>query len=146
MANAEYEINLIINSNYKFIDVGHDLVKTLCTFIGFDQDTTDDIILAVREGISNAIKLGNRCDLAKKVSVKMRYDSGELSITIEDEGEGFDDSKLEDPRTPENLLKATGRGIFFMKNLMDEVFFTHHGTVLHMKKFLQSTDEKTAAN
>jgi serine/threonine-protein kinase RsbW len=140
MAGAEYEVDLIINSNYKFIDIGHDLVKYLCNLIGFDEDTTHWIILAVREGISNAIKHGNKCDLLKKVVVKMIYQDHELSVTIEDEGDGFDPSKVQNPLLPENLLKSTGRGIFYIKSFMDDVeyaFKNNNGTILKMKKHLQ---------
>lgn len=140
MAGAEYEVDLIINSNYKFIDIGHDLVKYLCNLIGFDEDTTHWIILAVREGISNAIKHGNKCDLLKKVVVKMIYQDNQLSVTIEDEGDGFDPSKVQNPLLPENLLKSTGRGIFYIKSFMDDVeyeFKGSSGTILKMKKHLQ---------
>ena len=141
MAGAEYEVDLIINSNYKFIDIGHDLVKYLCNLIGFDEDTTHWIILAVREGISNAIKHGNNCDTSKKVIVKMTYDNKELDVCIQDQGEGFDPGQVQNPLLPENLLKPTGRGIFYIKSFMDEVqyeFRQNHGTILRMKKILQT--------
>lgn len=141
MGGAEYEVDIIINSNYKFIDIGHDVVKYLCNLIGFDEDNTHWIILAVREGISNAIKHGNKCDESKKVVVRMSYQDRALNVSIEDEGEGFDPAQVQNPLLPENLLKATGRGIFYIKNFMDDVQFNFkpngHGTILRMKKILQ---------
>lgn len=142
MAAAEYEVDLVVNSNYKFIDIGHDLVKYLCNLIGFDEDTTHWIILAVREGISNAIKHGNQCDLEKKVNIRMTYDKETFEITIEDFGNGFDPSQVKNPLLPENLLKSTGRGIFYIRSFMDDVQFEfkeQNGTVLKMKKFLQKS-------
>lgn len=142
MAAAEYEVDLVVNSNYKFIDIGHDLVKYLCNLIGFDEDTTHWIILAVREGISNAIKHGNQCDLEKKVNVRMTYENEAFEITIEDFGDGFDPAKVQNPLLPENLLKSTGRGIFYIKSFMDDVQFEFkekNGTILKMKKFLQKS-------
>jgi serine/threonine-protein kinase RsbW len=142
MAGAEYEVDLIINSNYKFIDIGHDLVKYLCNLIGFDEDTTHWIILAVREGISNAIKHGNKCDISKRVVVRMTYQDNQLDVTIEDEGKGFDPGKVQNPLLPENLLKSTGRGIFYMKSFMDDIqyeFKESNGTILRMKKLLQAS-------
>src|SRR5438876_465371 len=123
MSEADFEVDLIINSNYKFIDIGHDLVKYLCGLIGFDEDTTHWIILAVREGISNAIKHGNECDTSKKVTVKMSYDGQELHVSIEDEGGGFDPALVKNPLLPENLLRPTGRGIFYIKSFMDDVHY-----------------------
>lgn len=139
MPAGEYDVELIINSNYKFIDIAHDLVKYLCGLIGFDEDTTHWIILAVREGVSNAIKHGNECDMQKKVFVHLSFDETHFSITIEDEGRGFDPSKVKNPLAPENLLKPTGRGIFYIKNFMDEVryeFKPSGGTILMMRKAL----------
>jgi serine/threonine-protein kinase RsbW len=142
MGGAEYEVDIIINSNYKFIDIGHDVVKYLCNLIGFDEDSTHWIILAVREGISNAIKHGNKLDETKKVIVRMKYQNHSLEVTIEDQGQGFEPGNVENPLLPENLLKPTGRGIFYIKSFMDEVgysFKANHGTVLHMKKKLQNS-------
>jgi serine/threonine-protein kinase RsbW len=142
MPGAEYEVDLIINSNYKFIDIGHDLVKYLCNLIGFDEDTTHWIILAVREGISNAIKHGNQCDISKRVLVRMTYENREFSVSIEDQGKGFEPEKVQNPLLPENLLKSTGRGIFYIKSFMDDVSFEfkHNsdttGTILRMRKTL----------
>jgi len=142
MPGAEYEVDLIINSNYKFIDIGHDLVKYLCNLIGFDEDTTHWIILAVREGISNAIKHGNECDITKRVLVRMTYVNREFTVSIEDQGKGFEPEKVQNPLLPENLLKSTGRGIFYIRSFMDDVRFEFkhnseaRGTILHMKKIL----------
>jgi serine/threonine-protein kinase RsbW len=45
----------------------------------------------------------------------------ELVVLIRDEGEGFEPGALADPLAPENLLKSSGRGIFFMRSFMDDV-------------------------
>jgi serine/threonine-protein kinase RsbW len=139
MPAAEYEVDIIINSNYKFIDIGHDVVKYVCNLIGFDEDTTHWIILAVREGISNAIKHGNKQDENKKVNIRLVYENKELHVSIEDQGEGFNPESVDNPLLPDNLLKSTGRGIFYIKNFMDEVKyeFREGKTILKMKKALQ---------
>ena len=137
MPGAEYQVDLIINSNYKFIDIGHDVVKYLCNLIGFDEDTTHWIILAVREGISNAIKHGNKNLEAKKVDVKFIVEPDLLTVLVRDRGEGFDPAQLPDPLDPENLLNPAGRGIFFMRTFMDEVEYSTHpdgGIVVRMSK------------
>jgi serine/threonine-protein kinase RsbW len=139
MSGAEYEVDIIINSNYKFIDIGHDVVKYVCNLIGFDEDTTHWIILAVREGISNAIKHGNKQDESKKVKILLVFENKELHVSIEDQGEGFNPESVDNPLLPDNLLKSTGRGIFYIKNFMDEVKYEFRDgkTILKMKKALQ---------
>jgi serine/threonine-protein kinase RsbW len=59
---------------------------------------------------------------------------GEVLITIQDEGEGFNSGAVPDPTVPENRLCTHGRGIYVMKTLMDEVDFEQGGTVVHMRK------------
>jgi len=79
----------------------------------------------VRESVINAIKHGNRSDPHKQVVVEFTtrpaVQPDELVISIRDEGEGFDPDALPDPLAPENLLKSSGRGIFFMRSFMDDV-------------------------
>jgi len=62
------------------------------------------------------------------------YMDGEVSITVRDQGKGFDSSALLDPTFRENLLLTHGRGIYLMKTLMDEVWFDEGGAVVMMRK------------
>jgi anti-sigma regulatory factor (Ser/Thr protein kinase) len=59
---------------------------------------------------------------------------GEVSITVRDEGKGFDSNTVPDPTFRENLLFTHGRGIYLMKALMDKVFFEENGAVVRMRK------------
>jgi serine/threonine-protein kinase RsbW len=94
-----------------------------------------DIEMAVREALENAIVHGNEEDPHKSVYVRCVCTSdGEVSITVQDEGPGFDADTLPDPTTPENRLRASGRGVYLMKSLMDEVRFERGGTVVHMRR------------
>src|SRR6202008_3618673 len=83
-----------------------------------------DIEMALREALANAVIHGNGDDSRKSVYVTCRcYMDGEVSITVRDEGKGFDSSAVLDPTVLENLLFTHGRGIYLMKTLMDEVSF-----------------------
>ena len=94
-----------------------------------------DIEIALREAILNAVIHGNAEAAEKRVYVTCRCTiDGEVSITIRDEGHGFDIDAVVDPTTSENLLSTHGRGIYLMKVLMDEVSFEEGGTVVHMRK------------
>ncbi len=65
------------------------------------------------------------------------YRRPEFTVVVEDEGEGFNPAAVPDPLAEENLLRASGRGIFFMKNFMDEVtyhFVPKRGTRVTMMK------------
>ena len=94
-----------------------------------------DIETALREALANAIVHGNRQNSRKCVYVACRCTTdGEVSITVQDEGQGFDADLVADPTTPENRLLTQGRGIYLMKTLMDEVRFEQRGAVVFMRK------------
>jgi serine/threonine-protein kinase RsbW len=105
-----------------FVQVVSDYMGRLT---GLDDDQLHWVGVAVRESVVNAIKHGNRNDETKRVVVEFTPvpadDPEELVIRIEDEGEGFDPEEIADPLAPENILKSSGRGIFLIRNFMDDV-------------------------
>jgi serine/threonine-protein kinase RsbW len=94
-----------------------------------------DIETALHEALANAIVHGNQEDPRKLVCVACRCTTdGEVSLTIQDEGQGFDTASVLDPTATENRLLPHGRGIYLMKTLMDEVYFEQGGAVVCMRK------------
>jgi serine/threonine-protein kinase RsbW len=94
-----------------------------------------DIETALREALANAVIHGNGENSCKRVHVECRcYMDGEVSITVRDEGSGFNSEEVSNPTTPENLLLTHGRGIHLMKMLMDEVSFEGGGSVVRIRK------------
>jgi serine/threonine-protein kinase RsbW len=90
---------------------------------GFDEDTVSQIAMISREAAANAVLHGNRKDPAKQVRARFGLTAEALSIQVADEGAGFDPAAVPDPLSPEGLLKPSGRGIFLMRAIMDEVHF-----------------------
>ncbi len=109
---------------------------------GFGEEARYAIDMAVRESVANAVKHGNLLDETK--SVEMTFDSSErgLEIVIRDFGAGFAVEKIPDPTNPENLLKANGRGILFMRSFMDEVEWSNHAGGGMVVKMLKKQTEK----
>lgn len=94
-----------------------------------------NIEMALHEALTNAVVHGSREDPNKRVYVLCRCNiDGEVSITVRDQGQGFDSRRITDPTTPENLLSTHGRGIYLMRELMDEVSFDEGGVVVRMRK------------
>jgi len=95
---------------------------------GLDEDSTHWVGVAVRESVINAIKHGNAEDHRKRVVIEFELepgpDDGALVVRVKDQGEGFDPANLADPLAPDNLLKSSGRGIFFMRSFMDDLTLT----------------------
>jgi serine/threonine-protein kinase RsbW len=94
-----------------------------------------EIETALREAVTNAVVHGNGEDPRKRVYVDCRCRmDGEVSVTVRDEGQGFDTAAVPDPTASANRLLPHGRGIYLMQSLMDEVSFEEGGTVVHMRK------------
>jgi serine/threonine-protein kinase RsbW len=112
---------------------------------GLDEDELHWVSVAVRESVVNAIKHGNKNDKTKKVTVDFcpvpPTNAEELVIRIEDQGEGFVPEEVADPLAPENILKSSGRGIFLIRNFMDETVLkkVQGGMEIRMVKKLQKT-------
>ncbi len=91
--------------------------------------------MALHEALANAVIHGNGENSCKRIYVECRcYLDGEVSITVRDEGRGFDSSAVLDPTFLENLLFTHGRGIYLIKTSMDEVSFEEGGSVVRMRK------------
>lgn len=102
--------------------------------VGLGDDFISAIDLAVRESVANAVKHGNKFDESKPVEIRLTRDVRGFEITVRDFGPGFDLNDIPDPTNPENLLKASGRGLLFMRSFMDEVeWFNHEGGGLVVK-------------
>jgi len=89
--------------------------------IGVAEDVAFGVDMAVREAVTNAVIHGNKLDDAKVIELKLRNTPAVFEITIHDQGSGFNPNDVPDPTKDENLLRTSGRGIFFMRNFMDEV-------------------------
>jgi serine/threonine-protein kinase RsbW len=104
---------------------------------GFGDDALHAIDMAVRESVANAVKHGNKLDETKQVEITFAESSQGLEITVRDFGRGFAVAEIPDPTNPENLLKADGRGVLFMRAFMDEVEWFNHaegGMIVKMLK------------
>jgi serine/threonine-protein kinase RsbW len=99
-------------------------------------DDVEIIGLVVREALANAIVHGNHCDPEKTVSISVAVNEDcDLLMSVKDSGAGFDPSGLPNPIAAENLLAPRGRGIFLIRQLMDEVDFKFdHGTEVRMRR------------
>ena len=149
MERGESErVEITISSRFENIELVQAIAEHLCETHGLDEDGTHWVGMAVREGVANAIKHGNKLDLTKRVFASFALEDHVLAISISDEGIGFDPSEVNDPLNPQNLMKTSGRGIFYMRTFMDEVryrFDPSGGTHLVMKKKLSQNGSEQAA-
>lgn len=117
MKSVSTEIKSVRNNIFKI----EGLLKQVNAEFKLDEKEFHNVLVAVSELVLNAIVHGNKENPAKKVSVKIDYDDKTMVIEVMDEGNGFDFENNPDPTLPENLFKSTGRGIFIVKSLMDNI-------------------------
>lgn len=125
--------SLNFDSKADNIVIAEKLVDDVCKKFSVDEDYYGNILIAVTEAVNNAINHGNRQNPDKKVHLEFIERADRLAFSVKDEGEGFDHEALPDPTDPENLEKISGRGVFLMKHLADEVEFSENGTKVEMK-------------
>jgi len=104
---------------------------------GISEEAAYGIDMAVREAVTNAVVHGNAQDEQKAVELTLKSSPEAVEITIHDQGEGFNPEAVPDPTEDENILKTSGRGIFFMRTFMDEVTWSIRpggGTTVRMLK------------
>ena len=125
MPEPETTVRLHFSSAFEMLDMVQLVSDQIGRGLRFDEDALTWMEVAVRESVINAIKHGNRHDRAKQVTVEFTTRPApmpeELVIVVRDQGDGFDPGEIADPLAPENLLKSSGRGIFFMRSFMDDV-------------------------
>jgi len=91
------------------------------------------IYLCISEAVLNSIKHGNKDDKNKEVLIRVNCNEQEINIQVEDEGDGFDVSKLEDPTKTPNIKNESGRGIFIIKNLSNKLEYNEKGNCIMFK-------------
>jgi serine/threonine-protein kinase RsbW len=120
-------VRIDFHSSLGMLDFVQMISEYVARTVGLDDDSVHWVTVAVRESVVNAIKHGNCYDVQKRVHVEFTSleDNGApgIAILVRDEGCGFDPTTIADPLAPENLLKASGRGIFMMRTFMDEMTF-----------------------
>jgi len=128
---------LSLPSRIEAIDEAAIAVARLVSRSGMSEEAAFGVDLAVREAIANAIIHGNQLDESKLVEISVTSSPDSLEIRVHDQGAGFNPETVADPTEEENLLKSSGRGIFFVRNFMDEVYWLtppEGGTTVRMIK------------
>jgi serine/threonine-protein kinase RsbW len=82
---------------------------------------------ALAEALGNAIRYGNGEDPDRVVRVYVELRRDFVRIHIDDDGQGFDSTRLPDPTHPDNLEREYGRGLFVIRHLVDDVAFNEKG-------------------
>ena len=121
-------IRLEIPSDRQMVDLAEMVGVGVARIHGIADGETEDLGLAVREAVINAIVHGNKEDSTRPVSIEfrlaLRSPPRRLVTTVRDQGQGFNLEEVPDPLAPENLLRRNGRGLLFIRGFTDDLSVT----------------------
>ena len=125
MSCGFHDVHLEIHSAVDALELVQVVAEHIGRRLGLDEETCHWTVMSVRETVINAITHGNHNDPRKIVFIDFRavpdHEPSDLIVCVRDQGNGFDPSNLTNPLTPENILKESGRGIFLIRQFMDDV-------------------------
>jgi serine/threonine-protein kinase RsbW len=124
---------LELPSDLRLIDSAVQYLVARCRDFSFSGSRlTLNLRVGVAEALANAMIYGNRRDSSKRVHVEVELNAERLHVVVRDQGPGFDPRSVPDPTLPENLERTGGRGIFLIRELMDEVDFNECGNCVRL--------------
>ena len=106
------------------------MVEDVCDLYNVSQDMFGNILIALTEGVNNAIYHGNKANPNKYIEIYFKATSEQLKFAIKDEGSGFDYNNVPDPTRPEKVEEPDGRGVFLMRKLANKVSFEDNGATV----------------
>ena len=125
MPRGFQDVHREIHSTTEALELVQAVTEHIGRRLGLDEEALHWTTMAVRESVINAITHGNKSDPAKLVFIDFtaspEFEPADLIVRVRDQGKGFDPGRLNNPLTPENVLKASGRGIFLIRQFMDDV-------------------------
>jgi serine/threonine-protein kinase RsbW len=122
-----------ISSERENLRIVEKVIDEMSLELNLSDEVYGNILVATMEATNNAIVHGNGANPDKQVRVFIEKIDGDLLIRIRDQGDGFDYTSVPDPTAPENIEKVSGRGIFLMKRLSDDISFGEQGRVVELK-------------
>lgn len=129
------EMNLTLPAEPSSIQKVSEGVTQMLVGKGWKEEDIIKVDLALQEALANGIRHGAKNDPTKFIQCVITTDpSGDLVIVVRDPGAGFDPTKLPNPLEGDNVLKSSGRGVFLINQLMDEVTFADSGREVQMRK------------
>jgi serine/threonine-protein kinase RsbW len=124
-----------------------DYLLDRCRDAGFEETRLRlNFRVGVAEALANAMMYGNARDPGKQVRIEAWCAPDRVRIRITDEGPGFDPATLPDPTAPQNVSRTRGRGVFLIRELMDEVAFNEQGNSVEMVLYAEEPPDRGVAS
>jgi serine/threonine-protein kinase RsbW len=132
--NLLVKVDMTIPGDINAISPVIEKVLAVVTEMGCAAGREFEIELVLNEALTNAIKHGSAHDPSKLIQCCVACDHTRgMLIVVRDPGPGFDPASIPNPVVGQNLFSTSGRGIYLINQLMDEVRFEKGGTEIHMR-------------
>jgi serine/threonine-protein kinase RsbW len=118
------DVEINIPSDHVFERIVRDSAAVVARYLGFPDERTADLQLAVSEAVTNAIEHGNHNQHHVKVGVHFLLHADRLAIRVVDQGGGMPSfGTVDRPSIDDKLMEDSprGLGIFLIQQLVDEV-------------------------
>lgn len=123
---------LKIESIIANLSIVETIIDSITNEIGINKENYGKVLISALEAVNNAIVHGNKSDPSKEVDIKIIFNRKQLKIIVTDEGDGFKPENVPDPTEPGNIEALSGRGIFLMSRLADDIIFSKKGNCVKM--------------
>ena len=132
--NLLVKVDMTIPGDISAISPVIEKVLAVVTEMGCAAGREFEIELVLNEALTNAIKHGSAHDPSKQIQCCVACDHTRgMLIVVRDPGPGFDPASIPNPVVGQNLFSTSGRGIYLINQLVDEVRFEKGGTEIHMR-------------
>ena len=125
MPCGHQEVHLEIHSTIEALDLVQAVTEHIARRLGFDEESLHWTAMAVRESSSTpsptATKATPPRSYSSTICAAPESKPIDFIVSVRDQGRGFDPEAIKDPLTPENMLSTSGRGVFLIRQFMDDV-------------------------
>jgi serine/threonine-protein kinase RsbW len=129
-------LDLRMPANSEAIATVVDAISETLAQLEVPEQKRFEVTLAVQEALANAVVHGCGNDPSKQVRCRLKSDPrGRIVIIVTDPGPGFSPDSVSDPKRRENLYADHGRGVYLIRQLMDEVHYERGGNEIRMWKY-----------
>ena len=99
-------------------------LRHILTQAGWEKKTTEEILLAVDEALTNIIRHAYQ-GKPGKMTVSVAATEDKVEIVLEDFGQKFDPTQVPPPELPRH--KPGGLGVHFIRTIMDQMIYDDQG-------------------
>jgi anti-sigma regulatory factor (Ser/Thr protein kinase)/CheY-like chemotaxis protein/nucleoid DNA-binding protein len=145
----EHVMNFKFQTTEELVEKANEVLGTLLSQSGLDEESQAATAVAFREGVDNAARHGNKYNDQRVIDVQYLVDREKVTVAIADEGDGFDTEIYLSRGVSGNPVEAArertaaggvgGLGILLMLKCVDKLEYNYAGNKITLSKFIRRT-------